>query len=99
MHFRQSFDNRPAVREGSDTEDTREDDTSHLSESSSGLSDSAHGSEIHFTILPHLPVGHAKWPANCIPLLAKCLSEQNRQLPLKVLNRPPQGEDNPMHGL
>jgi len=45
MHSRELFDDRPADREGSDTLDGREDDTSHLSESSSGLSDSAHGSE------------------------------------------------------
>jgi len=66
MHFRELYDDRPADREGSDTDDAREDDTSHLSESSSGLSDSAHGSEILFTILPCPPVGHAKWPANHI---------------------------------
>ena len=77
MHARELFDDRAADREGSDTDDAREDDTSHLSESSSGLSDSAHGSETLFTILPRPPVGHAKWPANCIPLLAKSLSEQN----------------------
>jgi len=99
MHSRELFDDRPADREGSDTVDAREDDTSHLSESSSGLSDSAHGSEILFTILPRPPVGHAKWPANRIPLLAKSLSEQNRQLPLNVLHRPAQGEDDPMHGI
>ena len=77
----------------------REDDTSHLSESSSGLSDSPHGSEILFTILPRLSVGHAKWPANRIPLLAKSLSEQNQQLLLNVLHRPAQGEDDSMHGI
>ena len=76
-----------------------QDDTSYLSESSSGLSDSPHGSEILFTILPRPPVGHAKWPANRIPLLAKSLSQQNRQLPLNVLHRPAQGEDDPMHGI
>ena len=81
----------------SDTDDAREDDTSHLSESSSGLLDSVHGSEILFTILPRPPVGHAKWLGNGIPLLAKSLSEQNRQLPLNVLHRPAQGEDDPMH--
>jgi len=77
MHFRELFDDRPPDREGSDTDDEGEDDTSHLSESSSGLSHSAHGSEILFTILPCLPVGHAKWPADGIALLAKSLSEQN----------------------
>jgi len=56
MHSRGLFDDRPAEREGSDTNDAREDDTSHLSESSSGLSDSAHGSVILFTILPRPPV-------------------------------------------
>jgi len=66
---------------------------------SSSLSDSAHGSEILFTILPRPPVGHAKSPANCIPLLPKSLSEQNGQLPLNVPPRPAQGKDNPMHGL
>ena len=71
MHSRELFDDRPADREGSDTDDSREDDISHLSESSAGLSDSAHGSENVFTILQGLPVGHAKWPANPIPLLAK----------------------------
>ena len=99
MHSRELFDDRPADREGSDTDDRREDDTSYLSESSSGLSDSAHGSEILFTILPRPLVGHAKWPANRIPLLAKWLSEQNRQLPLNVLHRPAQGEDDPMHSI
>jgi len=51
MHSRELFDESPADREGSDTDDAREDDTSHLSQSSSGLSDSPHGSEILFTIL------------------------------------------------
>jgi len=77
----------------------READTSQLSQSSSGLSDSAHGSEILFTILARPPVEHAKWPGNRIPLLAKSLSEQNGQLPLKVLHRPAQGEDDPIHGI
>ena len=99
MHSRELFDNSPADREGSDKDDPREDDTSHLSESSSGLSDSAHGTEILLTILPRPPVGHAKWPANRISLLAKSLSKQNRQLPLNVLHAPAQGEDDPMHGL
>ena len=81
------------------TDDACEDDTSHLSVSSSGLSHSAHGSEILFTILLRRPVGYAKWPANRIPLLAKVLSEQNQQLPLNVLQRPAQGEDDPMHGI
>jgi len=99
MHSRELFDDRPADRQGSDTDDAHEDDTSHLSESSSGLSDSAHGSQIIFTILPLPPVGHTKWPANRIPLLAKSLSEQNRQLPLNILHRSAQGEDDPMHGI
>jgi len=99
MHSRELFDDRPADREGADTDDAREDDTSHLSLSSSGLSDSPHGSEILFTILPRPPLGHAKWPANHIRLLAKSLSEQNRQLPLNVLHRPAQGEDDSMHGI
>ena len=99
MHSPELFDNRPADREGSDMDDAREDDTSHLSKSSTGLSDSAHGSEILFTKLPRPPVGHTKWPANRIPLLAKSLSEQNRQLLLPVLHRPAQAEDDPMHGI
>jgi len=99
MHSPELFDDTPADLEGSDTDDARENDNSHLSESSSGLSDSAHGSELLFTILPRPPVGHAKWPANRIPLLAKSLSEQNRQLPLNVLHCPAQGEDDPMHGI
>jgi len=99
MHSRELFEDRPADREGSHTDDALEDDTSHASASSSGLSDSAHGSEILFTILPRLPAGHAKWPANCIPLLAKLLTEQNRQLPFNILHRPAQGEDDPLHGL
>jgi len=99
MHSRELFDDRPADQEGSDTDNAREDDTSHLSEASSGLSDSAHGSEILFTILPRPPVGHAKWPANRIPLLAKSLSKQNRQLPLNVLHPPAQGEHDPMLGI
>jgi len=99
MHCRELFDDRPADREGSETDDAGEDDSSHLSESSSGLSDSAHGSEILFTILARPPVGHAKWPSNRIHLLAKSLSEQNRQLPLNVVHRPAQGEDDPMHGI
>jgi len=88
MHSGELFEDRPADGEGSNKDDAREYDISHLSESSSGLSDSAHGSEIIFTILPCSPVGHAKWPGNRIPLLAKSLSEQNRQLPLNVLHRP-----------
>ena len=99
MHGPELLHDRPADRDGRDTDHTREDDTSHLSESSSGLSDSAHGSEILFTILPRPPVGHGKWPANRIPLLAKLLSDQNWQLPLNVLYRPAQGEDDPMHGI
>jgi len=99
MDSRELFDDRPADQEGSDTDDAREHDTSHLSESSSGLSDSAHGSENLFTILPRPSVGHAKWPAYRIPLLAKSLSQQNRQLPLNVLHRPAQGKDDPMHGI
>jgi len=77
MHSRELFDHRPADQEGSDTDDACENDASHLSESSSGLSDSAHGSEILFTILSCPPVGHAKWPVNPIPLVAKSLSKQN----------------------
>jgi len=99
MHSTELFDESPADRECTDPDDAREDDTSHLSESSSGLSDSAHGSEILFTILSRPPVGPDKWPANRIPLLAKSLSEQNRQLPLNVLHRPAQGEDDPMHSI
>jgi len=99
MHSRELLDDRPADREGSDTDDASEDDTSYLSVSSSGLSDSAHGSEILFTILPCPPVGHAKWPANRISLLAQSWNEQNRQLPLKVLHRPAHGKDHPMQGL
>jgi len=99
MHSRELFDNRPADREGSDSDNACEDETSHLSEASSGLSDSGHGSEILFPILPRPPVGDAKCPANRIPLLAKSLSEANRQLPLNVLDGPAQGEDDPMHGI
>jgi len=99
MHCGELFDDRPADWEGSDTDDAHKDDTSDLSESSLGLLDLAHRSEIHFTILPRPPVGHAKWPANRIPLLAKLLSEENRQLPFNVLHRPAQGEDDPMHGM
>jgi len=99
MHSQDLFDDRPADRESSDMDDARQDDSSHLSESCSGLSDSAHRSEILFTILPRPPVGHAKWPENPIPLLAKSLSEQNRQLLLNVLHCPAQGEDDPMHGI
>jgi len=99
MHSRQLFEDRPADREGSDTDHAREDDTSPLSVSSLSLSDSTPGSEILFTILPRAPVGSAKWRANRIPLLANALSEQKRQLPLNVLHRPAQGEDDPMHGI
>jgi len=95
MDSQEIFDNRPADREGSDANDARGDDTPHLSDPSSGLSDSVHGSEILFTILPSPPVGHAKWPANHIPLLAKSLSEQNRQQPLDVLHHPGPGEMTP----
>jgi len=77
MHSGELFDDRPADREGSDMDDTGEDNTTHLSESSSDLSDSAHGSEILFIILSRPPVEHAKWPANRIPLLAKSLREEN----------------------
>jgi len=99
MHSRELIDDRPADQKGSDTDDAREHDTSHLSESSSGLSDSEHRSEIIFTILRCPPVGHAKWPANGIPLVAKSLSHQNPQRPLNVLHRPAQGEDDRMHGI
>jgi len=74
MDSRELFDDRAADREGSDTDDAREDDNSHLSKLSSGLSDSAHGSGILFTILPPPSVGHNKWPENRIPLLAKLFS-------------------------
>jgi len=67
--------------------------------SSSGLSDSGHGWKILFTILRCPRVRHAKWPANRIPILAKSLCAQNRQLPLNVLDRPAQGEDDPMQGI
>ena len=60
MHYRELVDHRPADWEGSDMDDAREDDTSHLSAESSGLSESADGREILFTILPGPPVGHAK---------------------------------------
>jgi len=96
-HCPESFDDRPADRQGSDMDDACVDDTLHLSESSSGLSHSAHRSVILFTILPRPPGGQAKWPASRIPLLAKSLSEENRQLPLNVLHRPAQGEDDSMH--
>ena len=71
MHSRELVDDRPADREGSHTDDAHEVDTSHLLQSFSALSHSVHGSEILFTILPRHPVGHAKWPANRIHLLAK----------------------------
>jgi len=99
MHSRELFDHRPGDREGSDTDDAHEDDTSYLFDSSSGLSASAHGSEIPFTILPRQPVGHAKWPANRILRLAKSLREQNRQVALNVLYHPAQGEDDPVDGI
>jgi len=76
MHSRELVDDRPADREGRDTDDAHEVDTSHISESFSALSRSVHGSEIIFTILPRHPVGQAKWPANRIPLLAKSLTER-----------------------
>jgi len=98
-HSRQKFDDSPADRACSDRDHEREDASSHLSESSSGLSDSAHGSEILFTILARPPVGHANWPANRIHLLATSLSKQNRRLPLKVPYRPAPGEDDPMHAI
>jgi len=101
MHCQELLADRPANREGSDRDDAREDDHSHLSELSSGFSYAAHwhGSEILFTILPRAPIGHAKWPANHIPLLAKSLSEQNRHLPLNILHRQPEGEDDHMDGI
>jgi len=99
MHSPELFHYRPADREGSDTDDAREDDTSRLSESSSGLTDSAHRSEIHFTKLPPPPVGHAKWPADHMPLLSKSLSEQKPLLPLNLLHRRAQGADDPMPGI
>ena len=37
MHFQELFDNRPGDREGSDSDDTLADDSSHLSESSLGF--------------------------------------------------------------
>jgi len=97
MHSQELFDDSPADRGCSDTDDNREDHSSHLSALSVGLSDSAHGSEILFTILPRPPVAHAKWPGNHIPLHANSLSEQNRQLLLNLLHPPGQGEDAPMH--
>lgn len=76
-----------------------QDDAPCLSKSSSDIPDSAHGIQHLFTILPRPHVGHAKWAANHIPLLAKLLSQQNRQLPLEVLHCLAQGEDNPMHSV
>jgi len=60
MHSRELFDDTPADSQDRDTDHAREDDTSSLSASSTGLSDPAHGSEIPFTILPLPPVGHSK---------------------------------------
>ena len=49
MHSQEILDDTPADRKGSDADDTHEHYTSHLSEPSLGLSDTAHGSEILFT--------------------------------------------------
>jgi len=49
MHSQEILDDTQADRKGSDADDTREHYTSHLSEPSLGLSDTAHGSEILFT--------------------------------------------------
>jgi len=99
MYSHKIFGDTPADLETSDAENTYEDDTSHLSKASLRLSDSAHGSERLFTILPGPSIEYAKWPANRIPLLATSLSEQNRHLPLGVLHHPAQGEDDLMHGI
>ena len=60
MHSLELFNDRAADRDASDMDDVREDDTSQLSALISGLSDSAHGREILFSILPRPSVGHAK---------------------------------------
>jgi len=60
IHSRELSDDGPGNWQGHEADDTREDDASHLSVLFSELSDSAHGCEILFTILPCPPVGYAK---------------------------------------
>ena len=76
MHYRGILDDRPIDGDGRDVDEAHEDHASYLSESSSEIPDSTHGSEVLFTILPRPAIGHAL-PASRIPLLAKSLSQQN----------------------
>jgi hypothetical protein len=96
MHPRAISDDRPVGGEDNDADEVHEEDTSNFAETATDLPDSVDRSKVPFTILPSPAVGVADWPATRIPLLAKSLSQQNRQLPLKILHSSPQGEPGPM---
>ena len=99
MHSRAISDNGPVGEGNNDADGAHEDNTTIFSETSSDMSDFMNRSEVPFTIfkLPSPTVGVAKCPANRIPLLAKSLSQQNRQPPLNLLHPSAQGEYGPMH--
>ena len=98
MHSRAISDDRPPAVHGEDNDvnQAHEDDTSNFSETSTDVSDSPARGEVPSTISPSPAVGVARWPANCIPLLAKSLSQQNRQPPLNILDPSAKGEYGPM---
>jgi hypothetical protein len=87
---------RPVGGEDNDADEAYEDDTSNFDETATDLPDSVDRSKVPFTILPSPVVGVADWPATRIPLLAKSLSQLNRQLPLKTRHPSAQAEYGPM---
>ena len=98
MHSRVISDNGPVGEENNDADGVHEDDTSNFSQTFSNILDSIDRSEVPFIIfkLPSVTVRVTKCPANRIPLLAKSLSQQNRQPPLNLLHPSAQGEYGPM---
>jgi hypothetical protein len=92
MQLQAISDDRPVGGEDKDADEAHEDDTSTFAATATDLPDSVDRSKVVFTIVPSPAIGVADWPANCIPLLAKCLSHQTRQLPLKILHPAAQGE-------
>ena len=98
MHSQAISDNEPVGEENNNADGAHKDDASNFSEMSSDMSDSMDRSEVPFTIfkLPSPTVGVAKCPANRILLLAKSLSQQNRQPPLNLCHPSAQGQYGPM---
>ena len=101
MHSGTISHNEPVGEENNHGDGAYEDDTYNFSETSSDMSDSMHSREVPFNIfkLPSPTVEVTKCPANRIPLLAKSLSQQNRQPPLNLLYPSAQGEYDPMDGV